>query len=137
MTGMEQIPIQERQACQNRPSAMASVACGEITGVVCTQMSFLQTIYLTCSLVVEVSVEVVSTMVSSLGLLWLTLGPFGPGFQAGFGGPGIRIHRFGGARPRRQEHHPQQQRGNSSVLYQLLPVLLDRKSTRLNSSHSS
>ena len=63
-------------------------------------------------------------MVSSLGLLWLTLGPFGPGFQAGFGGPGIRIHRFGGARPRRQEHHPQQQRGNSSVLYQLLPVLL-------------
>jgi DnaJ homolog subfamily B member 12 len=50
------------------------------------------------------------------------IGPFGPGFQTQFGGPGIRVHRFGGGRPRRQA--AAQQQGNSSVLYQLLPVLL-------------
>ena len=48
------------------------------------------------------------------------LGPFG----AQFGGPGIRVHRFGGGQPRRQQRQQQQQAENSSVFYQLIPVLI-------------
>jgi DnaJ homolog subfamily B member 12 len=45
-------------------------------------------------------------------------GPFG----AQFGGPGIRVHRYGGAQPRRQQR--QQPAENSSVFYQIIPILI-------------
>jgi DnaJ family protein B protein 12 len=52
---------------------------------------------------------------------FLTSGQFG----AQFGGPGIRVHTFGGGRPRRpQARQAQEPAGNNSVFYQLLPVLM-------------
>src|SRR5271167_3494574 len=45
-------------------------------------------------------------------------------FGAQFGGPGIRIHTFGGRRPRRPQAQNGQPPGNTSVFYQLLPVLV-------------
>jgi DnaJ family protein B protein 12 len=53
----------------------------------------------------------------------LTTGPFG----GQFGGPGIRVHTFGGGRPRRPQTaqgQGQQPQGNTSIFYQLLPVLI-------------
>lgn len=49
------------------------------------------------------------------------LGPFG----AQFGGPGIRVHTFGGGRPRRPQAQAQnaQPPHPTSIFYQLLPVL--------------
>ncbi|AEO71245.1 ae61672f-de9d-4e72-a859-720895c3240b [Thermothielavioides terrestris] len=59
-------------------------------------------------------------------------GPFGGGFDAGpqfvfnFGGPGIRVHQFGGARPRGRPRNPGQEEPAStwSTLVGLLPILL-------------
>ena len=62
-----------------------------------------------------------SMQVSSYPDPLLTTGPFG----GQFGGPGIRVHTFGGGRPRRpQTAQAQQPQGNTSILYQLLPVLI-------------
>lgn len=120
---MEPTQTPEQQACQNHPLAMALAECEEIMVEECTEMKYLQMNYSTCSSVVVGLAGVVLMQVSLYSRIFLISGPFGPGFTAQFGGPGIRVRRFGGApRPRRQEA-PQQQ-GNSSVLYQLLPVLL-------------
>ncbi|KAI7093048.1 hypothetical protein KC352_g40020 [Hortaea werneckii] len=62
-------------------------------------------------------------------------GPFGggmfasgPGFTTFGGGPGIRIHQFGGARPRRRPHNhadtPLEPQSILSALQSLLPLLL-------------
>ncbi|KAK5729489.1 Chaperone protein dnaJ [Elasticomyces elasticus] len=60
-------------------------------------------------------------------------GPFGggmfnagPGFAFGGGGPGIRIHQFGGNRPRQRPHNHENQPPASlgSALQSLLPLLL-------------
>src|SRR5438552_2925347 len=61
-----------------------------------------------------------STQVASLLRRVLKTGPFG----AQFGGPGIRVHTFGAGRPRQQQAQPAQPQVNSSVFYQLLPVLI-------------
>lgn len=84
------------------------------------EMNFPQTIYSTCSSAVEVLVEGDSMRVCHHRLL--IAGPFG---AAQFGGPGIRVHTFGGGRPRqRQQPQAGQPQQNSSFLYQLLPVLI-------------
>ncbi|KAI7187171.1 hypothetical protein KC363_g6188 [Hortaea werneckii] len=62
-------------------------------------------------------------------------GPFGggmfasgPGFATFGGGPGIRIHQFGGARPRRRPHNhadtPLEPQSILSALQSLMPLLL-------------
>ncbi|KEY74637.1 hypothetical protein S7711_05066 [Stachybotrys chartarum IBT 7711] len=57
-------------------------------------------------------------------------GPFGGGPQFVFnmgGGPGIRVHQFGGARPRRRPRDAQdaqQQQGGLQTLLSLLPILI-------------
>ncbi|KAL2263870.1 hypothetical protein VTK26DRAFT_4666 [Humicola hyalothermophila] len=58
-------------------------------------------------------------------------GPFGgfdggPQFVFNFGGPGVRVHRFGGARPRGRPRNPGQEEPTSmwSTIIGLLPVLL-------------
>ena len=52
----------------------------------------------------------------------------GPGFATFGGGPGIRIHQFGGARPRRRPHNhadtPLEPQSILSALQSLLPLLL-------------
>ncbi|KAI6865041.1 hypothetical protein KC323_g4523 [Hortaea werneckii] len=52
----------------------------------------------------------------------------GPGFTTFGGGPGIRIHQFGGARPRRRPHNhadtPLEPQSILSALQSLLPLLL-------------
>ena len=56
------------------------------------------------------------------------MGMGGPGFVFNMGGgPGIRIHQFGGDRPRRRPHNheqAQQQTNPSEALRSLLPLLL-------------
>ncbi|KAE9574048.1 putative J domain-containing protein [Colletotrichum fructicola] len=59
-------------------------------------------------------------------------GPFGGGFDTGpqfvfnfGGGPGFRVHQFGGARPRRRPREATEQEGGGmSTLMGLLPILL-------------
>ncbi|KAB5582413.1 hypothetical protein GE09DRAFT_1049429 [Coniochaeta sp. 2T2.1] len=61
-------------------------------------------------------------------------GPFGggafdtgPQFVFNFGGPGVRVHQFGGARPRRRPRDPNQPEPETSItstLMGLLPILL-------------
>ncbi|KAK3304140.1 uncharacterized protein B0T15DRAFT_575654 [Chaetomium strumarium] len=58
-------------------------------------------------------------------------GPFagfdgGPQFVFNFGGPGIRVHQFGGARPRARPRNPGQEEPASmwSTIIGLLPILL-------------
>lgn len=52
----------------------------------------------------------------------------GPGFVFNMGGPGVRVHQFGGGRPRRRPHnHEQQPEGPTSLLRgitSLLPIIL-------------
>lgn len=43
---------------------------------------------------------------------------------AGPFGPGIRVQTFGGGRPRRPQGQAAQAQGNSSVFYQILPILI-------------
>ena len=81
--------------------------------------NFLRMIYSTCSLA-EDSVEVVLMLVHTYTWRLLTAGPFG----AQFGGPGIRVRTFGGGRPRRPQPAQAQPPTNTSVFYQLLPVLI-------------
>jgi len=60
-------------------------------------------------------------------------GPFGGGFDAGpqfvfnfGGGPGIRVHQFGGARPRARPRNPGQEEETSlfSTIVGLLPIII-------------
>lgn len=88
-------------------------------------MKSLRKIYSTCSLAAAGLAAAASTLVHLLkySRSLIVLGPF----TTQFGGPGFRVHTFGGGggrghNPRRPQG--QQQQGNSSVLYQLLPVLL-------------
>lgn len=68
----------------------------------------------------EDSVVVDSMQVLSAVNNVLIAGPFG----AQFGGPGIRVQTFGGGRPRRPQAQNAQPPGNTSVFYQLFPVLI-------------
>ena len=49
----------------------------------------------------------------------------GPQFVFNFGGPGIRVHQFGGGRPRRRPREGQQQESSlTSTIMGLLPILI-------------
>ena len=78
-----------------------------------------RTIYSTCSSEEDL-VGADLMQVYFLALAVLKPGPFG----GQFGGPGIRVHTFGGGRPRRPQTAQAQPQGNTSIFYQLLPVLI-------------